>query len=136
MGNNLQEAKHITIGKLGEQVTVNQFISDGFSIIDRNYSKKWGEIDIIAEKDNKIHFIEVKTVSYETKRKFDDSVTHETWQPEDNVHVNKLKKFTKTIESWILENNCEKEWFIDVVAVKLVPREKIASIKVIWNVIE
>ena len=45
----------------------------GFKIIERNYLKKWGEIDIVAVKNRKYYFVEVKTVSRENL----ESVTHE-----------------------------------------------------------
>jgi len=50
-------------GDLGESIACRFLINKGFSIVERNYLKKWGEIDIIAKKDGKAHFIEVKSVS-------------------------------------------------------------------------
>ena len=61
-------------GEIGENIAVKFLMKHGFSILDRNYTKKWGEIDIVAEKDNKISFIEVKSVSCETL----NSVSRET----------------------------------------------------------
>ncbi len=51
------------IGDLGEGISCNYLKNKGFSIIDRNYWKPWGEIDIIASKKGVIHFVEVKTVT-------------------------------------------------------------------------
>ena len=51
------------IGNLGEDIGCKFLVKRGFSIKDRNYRKKWGEIDIVVEKDAVLHFIEVKTVS-------------------------------------------------------------------------
>ena len=36
-------------GEIGENVAVKFLMKHGFSIIERNYTKKWGEIDIIKE---------------------------------------------------------------------------------------
>ena len=46
---------------------MKHLVKHSFKILDRNYRKKWGEIDIVAKKDNILHFIEVKTIqcSYE-----------------------------------------------------------------------
>ena len=44
------------IGEIGENVAVKFLMKHDFLILDRNYTKKWGEIDIVAEKDNKIIF--------------------------------------------------------------------------------
>ena len=67
------------IGQIGENLAVRHLKKLGFKILDRNYRKKWGEIDIIAEIDKAssifqkflhpkkiLHFIEVKSVSAET----------------------------------------------------------------------
>ena len=43
-------------GEIGENIAVKFLVKHGFSILDRNYTKKWGEIDIIAEKSNKLYF--------------------------------------------------------------------------------
>ena len=61
-------------GEIGENIAVRFLVKHGFSILDRNYTKKWGEIDIVAERNKKIYFIEVKSVSRETL----DSVNRET----------------------------------------------------------
>jgi len=124
------------IGSWGETIATNYLKRKGYTILDRNYLKKWGEIDIVARGTNgKIHFVEVKAVSYETKRHLSNAVTRRTWRPEENVHFFKLKKLNRVIESWLMEKNYTKEWQIDVIAVRLVPREKYASLKLIPNIV-
>lgn len=69
-------AKKQKIGLVGENIAVKHLVKLHYKILERNYRKKWGEIDIIAKKDGTIHFIEVKSqsigsgtynnVSYET----------------------------------------------------------------------
>ena len=49
-----------TIGNLGEDIAVSYLEKNKFTILERNYRYKRCEIDIIAEKDNCIYFIEVK----------------------------------------------------------------------------
>src|SRR3990167_3686565 len=51
------------IGKLGEDIACRFLVKHKFSVICQNYTKKWGELDIVAEKDKKLHFIEVKSMS-------------------------------------------------------------------------
>ncbi len=112
--------------------------------LEGNYLKKCGEIDLIMKSKAQnttdigyvIHFVEVKTVSYETKEDLRYAVTHETWRPEEQVHAFKLKKLYRTIELWLMEHEYEGDWQIDVVAVRLVTREKYASVKYIDNVVE
>ncbi len=123
------------IGRYGEAVAAKYLQNKGFKVIGLNYLKKWGEIDVIAEKDNIICFIEVKTVSYETKQDLEHSVSRGTWKPEDNVHEHKIRKLSRAIDSWISEHRYQGDWQIDVVAVKVVPREKYAVVKHLPNII-
>jgi len=123
------------IGRIGEDLATKHLEKLGFGILDRNYLRKWGEIDIIATKNNRIHFVEVKTVSYETKEYLKKAVSHGTWRPEENVHHKKLSRMARTIETWIVANDCQKDWQIDVIAIRIVPRETYATIKIIDNII-
>lgn len=129
-------ARHNEIGKLGEDLAAQWIFSRGFTIIERNYSKKWGEIDIVArETDGKTHFIEVKTVSYETKAAMELAVSHQTWRPEENVDRNKQDRLKRAIQTWLSQNLEVNAWQIDILTVRLVPREKIARVKLIESVI-
>ena len=50
------------IGKYGEEIAKNFLIKKGYKILEMNYRySKLAEIDIIATKDNILHFVEVKT---------------------------------------------------------------------------
>ena len=49
------------VGDMGEDFAAQLLENSGFSILQRNYRTKVGEIDIIATKDGVLHFIEVKT---------------------------------------------------------------------------
>lgn len=127
------------IGSYGEDIAVRYVERLGQRVIDKNYLKKWGEIDIVSREtvENKdiVHFIEVKTVSYETKRDLEKAVSYGTWRPEENVHPAKIQKLNRTIESWLLEHHCESAWQIDIAAVRIVPREKYATVKYMPNII-
>lgn len=50
-----------TLGNLGEEFATNVLLGKGYQIIQRNFSCKFGEIDIIATKDKEVYFVEVKT---------------------------------------------------------------------------
>lgn len=58
-------ALHNKIGKIGEKLAVKYLKSKDYYIKAQNYYNKFGEIDIIAEKNNYTIFIEVKTRSSE-----------------------------------------------------------------------
>ncbi len=51
------------LGQIGEEIAAKFLIQNGYSIVDRNWRTRYGEIDIIAQKDRTICFIEVKTRS-------------------------------------------------------------------------
>jgi putative endonuclease len=48
-------------GNLSESVVCDFLVSRGYEILDRNYLRKWGELDIIAIKEGGLHFVEVKS---------------------------------------------------------------------------
>lgn len=114
------------VGNLGEEIGCRFLMKRGFSIKDRNYRKKWGEIDIITEKDNLLHFIEVKSVSHETEN-----------NPEDNVHLWKQKRLARAIQTYLLEKKIpeETEWQIDIMAIFLDFKIRKAKIRMTENVI-
>lgn len=55
------------IGDIYEKKAENILLSHGYQILEKNYRVKGGEIDIIAEKDGTIVFVEVK---YRSNLKF------------------------------------------------------------------
>ncbi len=126
------------VGEIGENVVVKHLVKHSFKILDRNYRKQWGEIDIIAEKDNIIHFIEVKTVSYPAAMTSSGEVGRgETVHPEENVHFWKRKRLARAIKTYLAEKkiNEESEWQIDVAAVFLDFKTQRAKIRITDNVI-
>lgn len=50
-----------TIGDFGEDAATEYLENEDYEILERNFRVKAGEIDIIAEKDDTIVFVEVKT---------------------------------------------------------------------------
>lgn len=127
--------KNKETGSIGEKLVAYYLLKQGFSLLEMNYLRPWGEIDVIVKKDNKVHFVEVKTVSYETKAYLELAVTHGTWRPEENVHQFKLKKLFRAVETWISENEWRGDFQIDVAAVRIVPRETYSTINIVSNII-
>lgn len=52
--------ERILIGKKGEELVAIWLENNGFTILEKNYSIRDGEIDLIAHKDNVLAFVEVK----------------------------------------------------------------------------
>ncbi len=55
--------KRHSLGKLGENFAANYLVSKGHKILKRNYSSRFGEIDIISLRNKELFFVEVKTRS-------------------------------------------------------------------------
>ena len=121
------------IGDLGENVVCKFLIKHGFTVLNRNYRKKWGEIDVIAQRDKIVHFVEVKTVSHPPAGEAGET----SYRPEENVHPWKLKRMSRAIQTYLIEKNVshETEWQIDVAAVFLDLNNKKAKIRMTENVI-
>lgn len=139
MKQNLKQGEKNKVGAYGEEIAALYLKKLKHTILDTNYLKKWGEIDIVSRETTKnkpiIHFVEVKTVSYETKKDLEQAVSYGTWRPEENVHAKKIERMYRTIESWLMENNASEDWQIDVISVRIVPREKYATVKYLPNII-
>lgn len=91
------------IGEKGEEYTVKFLEKKKYKILERNYRKRYGEIDIIAENKNYIVFIEVKT-------RHKDSMTSAA----DAVNRQKQIRIIKTASLYLSENETEKFCRFDV----------------------
>ncbi len=110
------------IGKIGEDCACEYLEKNGYKVLDRNYSRKWGELDIVAKKDKKIHFVEVKSVSRvisDSRDNFISSQINDNYRPEDNMHPWKLKRLGRAIQSYLLEKDISDDidWQFDMVTV-------------------
>jgi putative endonuclease len=120
-------------GTKGEDIAAEFLQGKGFRLIERNYRKPWGEIDIIAEKGDIVRFVEVKTISLpkavELSREMSD------FMPEEQVHPFKLEKIARTAELYMDSKKDSREFQIDVVGVILNMAEKKASCRLFEQVL-
>ena len=80
------------VGSLGEELVVRFLVRKGYKILDRNFRRPWGELDIVATRKERIHFVEVKSVS-DMKGDVSDETT---WQFDvATVYVNEGQKKAK-----------------------------------------
>lgn len=140
-------AKHNETGVMGEGIVAKYLEKKGFSVIDKNYKRKWGELDIVAQKDGIIHIVEVKTVSRRSfGGKFEQEINN--YRPEDNMHPWKLKRLRRAIQTYLLEKyppsrkasegqskTGEPEWQFDLACVFLDQEKRVAKVKFIENLI-
>ncbi|MFP4579251.1 MAG: YraN family protein [Candidatus Sumerlaeia bacterium] len=57
----IERESHLEVGRQGEKAAARYLWKKGYRIIERNYKAFRGEIDIIAEKAERLYFVEVKT---------------------------------------------------------------------------
>jgi len=110
------------VGKIGEDYACDYLKKQGFTILERNYLKKWGEIDIVAKKGSKIHFVEVKSVSREISDiKVSDETSNDIYRAEDNMHPWKLQRLGRAVQSYLLDRDVsdETEWQFDLLTVHI-----------------
>lgn len=120
------------IGDIGERVCSRFLERMGFTVIARNYRKKWGELDIVAVKDGLLHVFEVKSTKVGRENQFRDM-----HRLEDNVHDRKLARIRRTIGSFLAETGKgpETPFVFHVLAVCMDLQDKKANIRWIRNVI-
>ncbi len=99
-------AIHNQLGKQGEAIAAKFLQQKGYEILEENWVHGKAEVDLIAYKDKKIIFIEVKTRS---------SVAF--GQPEDFVTLAKQKQMEYASEEYIALMNHQGESRFDIIAV-------------------
>ena len=127
-------SKNQKIGELGEDIACKYLLNKGFTIVERNYTRKWGEIDIVAAKDSKTYFVEVKSksivlnVSGETQFQLDD------YRPEDGMHPWKLRRLSRVVQTYLLQKDVE-DWQFDLVTVYIDQAIRKARVKVLSDIV-
>jgi putative endonuclease len=118
------------VGNRGEDEACAHLIKLGFKIIDRNYWRKWGEIDVVAQKGTDLRFIEVKTVIRQ-------GFVADDYEPEDNLHLWKRKRLRRIIETYILDKDLadEIDWQIDAMSVYLNPEGELLKIEWLEDIV-
>ena len=83
-------AHHNSTGQLGEKLAAEYFTQNGFVILATNWRHSRSEVDIIAHKENILHFIEVKT-----RR------TKNFGNPEEQVGKKKIENLKSAAEEYL-----------------------------------
>ena len=125
-------AEHNEIGKIGENITTPFLMKQGYTVIERNYTVKHGELDIIATKDNVLHFIEVKSIKVRDCNIIDNLVI----KPEDNFTFSKWSKMLLAVESYRVHKAVPHEtpYQIDLACVYIDTEKREGRVRLIENV--
>lgn len=109
------------VGFLGENLAAEALKSKGYEILERNFSNRFGEIDIIAKDESVLVFVEVKA-----KKGTDFGM------PEEMINASKLRKVQKMAEIYL--NGKTMPCRIDVVAIILSKTSELLSLNHYENV--
>lgn len=114
-------------GDWGEKTAEDYLVAQGFSVLERNFQRQCGELDLICQKGDVLHFIEVKTRTKKSTEKFG--------LPQEAVTVRKRQRLILTAETYITEKDLggNINWQMDVLSIVCSPEEHTASICFIEN---
>lgn len=104
-------------GFLGEEIATQFLLKNHYQILQRNYRKKWGELDIVAfdKKTKETVFIEVKMITS----------CFSSILPEEELTREKIEKLKRTILSFLSQYHLEeKPWRFDFLAIENLTNSK------------
>ena len=99
-------AEHNELGKLGEELAVEYLQKNGYEILDTNWTFQKAEIDIIAQKENTLAVVEVKTRS-----------SLDFGLPQDFVKPKKIQLLVKAVNEYVISKNLDVEVRFDIIAI-------------------
>ena len=114
------------LGRWGERVAAHHLEAHGYRIVNRNYHCPHGEIDLIAQTEQILVFVEVKTRRGNSHGR-----------PEDAVTPTKARHLIACAEHFLQTEPGmdERDWRIDVIAVQLDTEGKLISLEQIENAV-
>lgn len=120
-------------GEIGEDVACEYLHKQGFRIRERNVWKRVGEVDIVAQKGNTLHFVEVKTIS--CKQFPNEKTLEDVYDPSLNIHQEKIRKVARVSEWYVAEKEWEGEWQVDAVLVWIQEEGGVSKVEYIPQIV-
>lgn len=99
-------AEHNELGKKGEQLAINYLVKKGYTIQNKNWRYLKAEVDIIAQKENTLVAVEVKTRSSDY---FGD--------PQDFITKKKIKLLVIAMNEYVISKDLDIEVRFDIIAI-------------------
>lgn len=99
---------NVIIGRAGEKIAIDYLLKNNYQIIKKNFTCRWGEIDIIAKKGDILYFIEVKT-RRSLKYGF----------PEESVNYFKLNSLKRAVNFFLKKNKIKAKMKLGVISINL-----------------
>jgi putative endonuclease len=116
--------KRRVTGMLGEKLARDFLRKQGYVILETNYRRPEGEIDIIARQEKSVVFVEVHT---KTGKGFGS--------PEESITPAKQARLKTLASRYLAEHPEVLSWRIDVVAIELSPNGILSRIELIENAV-
>ncbi|GLV59607.1 UPF0102 protein [Dictyobacter sp. S3.2.2.5] len=109
------------LGRTGERLAAERLQQSGYVILERNFRCCYGEIDLVAEHESDLVFIEVKT-----RRGLSRGL------PEEAVNQRKQQKIIQVGHYYLFITNADpaRSWRVDVVAVQLSATGRLEEIRI------
>ena len=92
------------VGDRAERIACDYLMRRGCRIVDRNVYSRFGEIDIVAEKEGVLHFVEVKSGT--------------TFEPIYNITPSKLQKLIRSIHAYLKKRSLDLPFQLDALVVR------------------
>lgn len=105
-------AAHNELGKLGEDWAVAYLQQNGYQILETNWVFQKAEIDIIAQKENVLAIVEVKTRS-----------SVDFGLPQDFVKPKKIQLLVKAVNEYVTVNDLDLEVRFDIIAIQKIEND-------------
>ena len=102
----LEMAKHNELGSFGEELAIDFLLQKGYEILETNWRFQKAEVDIIAQKQDVLAAVEVKTRS-----------TNEFGDPQDFVNQKKIRLLKKAVDEYVNRHDLDVEVRFDIVAI-------------------
>lgn len=114
------------MGFFAEHYAAEYLKSKKYTILGHNYRKPWGEIDVIAEKEGIVIFVEVKASKKDIPG----------FEPERRVDAHKRHRMARIARTYLSDNHYsdDQPWQMDVVAVAFVKERGVAKIRHYKNI--
>lgn len=108
------------IGNRGEDAACEWLLGEGFAVMARNWRDGRYEIDIVAQRLDTLHFVEVKTRSLDSLE-----------SPEASMTAVKQRSFRHAVRSYLARNPSDLEPQLDLIAIDTSPSGRIEELRYI-----
>lgn len=104
----MEKSKKTELGKKGESIAIEHLVKNGYTIKQVNWYYKHKEIDIIAERENQVIIVEVRTRT---------SDYYEL--PHESISNKKIRYLVEAAEAYLMKHDIDKETRFDVISIIL-----------------